>query len=54
MGRNGEMEKKCFSAPQNAKKENLLKHKYKCVTDILLTARSSSMKVYTCQVGLST
>ena len=46
VGRNGTMWKRCFSAPQNAKKENHVKQKTKCVTDFLLTVRSSSMKDY--------
>ena len=48
VGRNGTMWKTCFSGPKNAKKENQLKHKTKCVTDFLLTVMSSSMKDYTC------
>ena len=38
-----------FSATQNAKNVNQLKHKTKCITDYLLTVRSSRMKDYTCQ-----
>ena len=54
VGRNGAIWNTCFSAPQNAKKENRLKHKTKCVTDFLLTVRSSSMKNYTCHYEVST
>ena len=42
------MWKTYFSASQIAKNEIQLKHKTKCVTEILLTVRSSSMKDYTC------
>jgi len=48
------MRKTCFSAPQNAKKENKLKQKTKCVTGFLLTVRSSSMEDYTCHHVVST
>jgi len=47
VGRNGTMWKRCFSSPQNARKENQLKHKTKCVKDFLLLVSSSSMKDYT-------
>jgi len=47
VGQNGTKLKTCFSAFQNAKKENQLKHRNQCVTDFLLTVRSSSMKDYT-------
>jgi len=36
------------------RKENQLKHKTKCVTDLLVTVRTLSMKDYTCHYGLST
>ena len=44
----------CFSASQNAKNESHLKHKTKCVTEFLLTVRSSSIKDYTCHYVVST
>ena len=44
---NGAMWKTCFSVPQNAKK-NSWNIKTKCITDFLLTVRSSRMKDYTC------
>jgi hypothetical protein len=51
--RNGEMWKTCISAPQNAKKIISWNIKSKCVTDFLLTVRSSSMKDYTCHDEVS-
>ena len=44
VGRNGAMWITCYSAPQNAKKENELKHKNHVRNRSLLTLRSSSMK----------
>jgi hypothetical protein len=53
-GRNGAMWNLCFSAPQNAKKDNHLKHKNQVPNTLLLTVRTSSMKDYTCHYGVST
>ena len=52
--RNEAMWKICFSAPQNAKKGNQLKHKTKCITYFLLIVRSSRMKDYSCHYEVST
>jgi len=54
VGWNGAIWKKCFSATQNAKRENQLKHKNQVRNKILLTERSSSMKDYTCHYVVST
>ena len=54
VGRNVAIWETCFSATQNAKKENSWNIKSKCVTNILLTVRSSSMKDYTCHYVGST
>jgi len=48
------MLKTCFTAPQNAKKENQLKHKNQVRNRLLLTVRSSGMKDYTCHYQVST
>jgi len=54
VGRKRAMWKTCFSAPHNAKKENQLKHKTKCITAFLSTDRSSRMNDYTCHYEVST
>ena len=51
--RNGMTWKTCFSAPKNAKKISC-NIKTKCVTDFLMTVRSSNMKDYTCHYVVST
>ena len=51
--RKGSMWKTCFSAPQNAKKENQLKHKNLLHIILLLTVRSSRMKDYSCHYEVS-
>jgi hypothetical protein len=52
----GEMERceKCAFQLLKIRKKNQLKHKTKCVTDILLTFRSSSVKDYNCLYVVST
>jgi len=47
-------EKRAFSPPENAKKENQLEHKYEVRNCFLWTVRSSSMKDYICHYGVCT
>ena len=54
VGRNGTMWKTCYSAPQNGKNKISWNIKTNCVTNFLLTVRSSSMRGYTCHYVVST
>ena len=53
LGRNVAIWETCFSAPQNAKK-NELKHKNQVPNRHFMTVWSRSMKDYTCHYGVST
>ena len=54
VGRNGSMWKTCYSAPQNSKKENQLKHKNQVHNKLFIDSWSSRMKDYTCHYEVST